>query len=166
VHGHEEAVCPATAHAAAEEDSSQPEAPPPPKPQRRKRFRELIPRYSSLGFGWCWTCGRRGHMAGECGEAHDTDGRPIADWDDDSDEAEIVPVLKPRPVQTVGWVQQRLPEELPDVVNSEPSTTIFGHETTGSVPGDLQVAFAEQMLEPGAPVVSYRQNAAHRLHHT
>jgi hypothetical protein len=86
--GHQQgdAACCARQRAEGSGDAQQPESDDSqlrsPPPRRRKRFRELRPRYAHLGVGWCWTCGRRGHMAGECGEAVDVDNRAIEDWDD------------------------------------------------------------------------------------
>jgi len=48
-------------------------------PARRKRFREQRPRFTTPGV--CFTCGKRGHMAGDCSELCDVRGLSIADWD-------------------------------------------------------------------------------------
>ena len=43
-----------------------------------KRYREERPRYCQLGRGFCFTCGRCGHMAWACEEACTIDGGRIA----------------------------------------------------------------------------------------
>ena len=42
------------------------------------RYREERSRYCHLGRGFCFTCGRRGHMAWACEEACTIDGGRIA----------------------------------------------------------------------------------------
>ena len=59
-------------------------------PPSRKRYRTPRPRFHRLGPGYCWTCGRPGHVASDCDSENDVDGVHIPRFSDEQIDDRVV----------------------------------------------------------------------------